>query len=85
MPRYSYNNIIIIVTNFIILEFLSPLIEHPGALQLTILSFFDTSQNKSVTKMKLVKKVKSGFLRNFLNLDFKSGLSSNILSNTYVI
>ena len=43
MPWYSYNNIIIIVTNFVILEFLSPLIEHPGALQLTILSFFDTS------------------------------------------
>ena len=38
MPRYSYNNIII-VTNVIILEFLSVRFVHPGAPQLTILIF----------------------------------------------
>ena len=32
MPRYSYNNIIIIVTNVFILEFLSAQFVHPGAL-----------------------------------------------------
>ena len=32
MPRYSYNNIIIIVTNVILLEFLSASFVHPGAL-----------------------------------------------------
>ena len=32
MPRYSYNNIIIIVTNVIILEFFSARFVHPGAL-----------------------------------------------------
>ena len=31
MPRHSYNNIIIIVTNVIILEFLSARFVHPGA------------------------------------------------------
>ena len=31
MPQYSYNDIII-VTNFIILEFLSAQFAHPGAL-----------------------------------------------------
>ena len=37
---YSYNNIIILVTNIIILEFLSARFTHPGAPQQTILSFF---------------------------------------------
>ena len=37
MPRYSYNNIIIIVTK---IEFLSARFVHPGALQLSISSFF---------------------------------------------
>ena len=32
MPQYSYNNIIIVVANVIILEFLSALFVHPGAL-----------------------------------------------------
>ena len=32
MPLYSYNNIIIIVTNVIILEFLSAQFVHPGSL-----------------------------------------------------
>ena len=39
MPRYSCNNIIIIVTNAILLECLSARFVHLGALQLTILSF----------------------------------------------
>ena len=39
MLQYSYGNIII-VANIIILEFLSARFVHPGALQLTILSFF---------------------------------------------
>ena len=43
MPRYSYNNIIIDITNVIILEFLSAWFVTPGALQLTNLSFFNTS------------------------------------------
>ena len=38
IPQYSYNNIII-VTNFIILEFLSSQFVYPGTEQLTILSF----------------------------------------------
>ena len=37
MPRYSYNNIIL-VTNVMILELLSAWFVHPGAPQLTILS-----------------------------------------------
>ena len=43
MLEYSYNNIIIIIiiiTNFIILEFLFGWFVYPGALQLTSLSFF---------------------------------------------
>ena len=31
MPQYSYNTVIIIVTNIIILEFLSARFVHPGA------------------------------------------------------
>ena len=38
LPRYSYNDIIIIITNVIILEFLSARFVHPGAPELTILS-----------------------------------------------
>ena len=38
--EYSYNSIIIVVTNVIILEFLSTWFLHPAAPQLTILSFF---------------------------------------------
>ena len=34
MPQYSYRNIIIIVTNVIILEFLSVRFKHPGTPQL---------------------------------------------------
>ena len=43
--QYSYINIviIIIVTNVIMLEFLSAWFVHPGSAQLTILSFFNTS------------------------------------------
>ena len=43
MLRYSYNNIIVIVTNVATLEFLSARFVHLSALELTILSFFDTS------------------------------------------
>ena len=43
MLRYSYNNIIVIVTNVATLEFLSAWFVYLGALQLTILSFFNTS------------------------------------------
>ena len=43
MPLYSYYSIIIIVTNFIMLEFLSARFVYPGTMQLTILSFFTTS------------------------------------------
>ena len=42
MPRYNYNKIIIIVINVIILEFFSARFVHSGALQLTILYFFNT-------------------------------------------
>ena len=37
--QYSYNNVII-VTNAVILEFLSARVVHPGGPQITILSFF---------------------------------------------
>ena len=40
MLWYSYNNIIIIVDNVILLELLSALFVHAGAPQLTILWFF---------------------------------------------
>ena len=39
MLGYSYNNVIIIITNVVLLEFLFARFVHPGALQLTILSF----------------------------------------------
>ena len=39
MARYSYNNIIINVTNVIILEFSSARFVHPGAPQLMTLSY----------------------------------------------
>ena len=39
MPRYSCNNIINIVNNVIMLEFLSARFVYPGGQQLTILSF----------------------------------------------
>ena len=42
MLQYSYGNIII-VANIIMLEFFSVRFVHPGALQLTILSFFNMS------------------------------------------
>ena len=42
MLPYSYNTIIV-VSNIIILEFLSAQFVHPGALQLIILSFFNKS------------------------------------------
>ena len=40
--QYSYNNIIV-VANVIILQFLSSRFVYPGAPQLTILYFFNTS------------------------------------------
>ena len=43
MPQYSYNNIIIIVTNAIMSEKLPVWFVEPGAPQLTILSFFNMS------------------------------------------
>ena len=43
MLEYSYNNLIIIVSNVTILEFLSARFAHPDAPQLTILSFFNKS------------------------------------------
>ena len=39
MLQYSHNKIIIIVTKFMILEFLSARFVHPGTLQLIILLF----------------------------------------------
>ena len=39
MPQYNYNNIVILVTNVIMLEFLSAHFIHPVALHLTIFSF----------------------------------------------
>ena len=50
--RDFVNNIIIIVTNVITLEFLPAQFAYPGALQLTTLSFFliNTSQNIRITK-----------------------------------
>ena len=48
MPQYSYNNIIIIVTNVIILEFLSARFVHPGTLQLN--TFFNTTWDMRTTK-----------------------------------
>ena len=43
MLRYNYNNIISIVINIAILEFLSARFVHPGTLPLTILFFVNTS------------------------------------------
>ena len=51
MLWFSYNNIIIIVTNIrITLEFLSARFVHPGAPQLTISSFSNTSYNIRIIK-----------------------------------
>ena len=41
--QYNYKNIISIVINIAILEFLSARFVHPGPLPLTILSFVNTS------------------------------------------
>ena len=46
MPQYSYNNIIIIVTNVIMLEFLSVWFIHPGAL-LPFYLFYQELEHKS--------------------------------------
>ena len=46
MPRYSYNNIIIAVTNVIILEFLSARVAHFGVPQLAILFFLTRVRTK---------------------------------------
>ena len=50
MLRYTYHNIIIIVTNVIISEFLLARFVPPCGLQLTILSFFNTSLNIRITE-----------------------------------
>ena len=50
MLWYTYNNIIVTVTNAIILEFLSARFLHSGALQITILFFqreLERENNKS--------------------------------------
>ena len=49
MPRYSYNNIIIIVTNVIILEFLFVRFVPPSAL-LPFYLFFNMSLKTGITK-----------------------------------
>ena len=49
MPQYSYNNIIIIATNLIILEFLSTRFVHPGAL-LRFSFFYHELENESNKK-----------------------------------
>ena len=68
MPRYSYDNVIIIaVTNVIMLEFFSARFVRSGALQLTILSFLTFEVFKwpagcifkyETTKMKIDKNIK---------------------------
>ena len=50
MPRYSYNNITIIVTNIIMLELLSAGFVHPGTL-LAFNRFFNMSQNIRMLKI----------------------------------
>ena len=50
MPRYSFNNIFIIVTNVMILVFLSAQFVHIGAPQQTVLSFIYTNKNMKLTK-----------------------------------
>ena len=41
MLQYSYNKIIIVVTNFIILKFFSAQFVHPGTLELDVLFYLD--------------------------------------------
>ena len=55
---YSYNNIIIIVTNIIMLEFLSAQFVSLGAPQITILSFFNpkTAGEVNLTHLWFFKK-----------------------------
>ena len=43
MLQYSQNNIIIITTDVVTLEFWPPRFAHPGAWQLIIISFFNMS------------------------------------------
>ena len=61
MPRYSYDSIIILVTNVILLEFLLEFLSarfvHPCALQLTILSFFNTSYSIRITRLAKANKL----------------------------
>ena len=85
------NNIIIIVTNVIILEFLPAQFAYPGALQLTTLSFFliNTSQNIRITKANelfFLTKMTSEFSK-YLNKTagsiFKSETTKMKLEKTY--
>ena len=48
MPRYSYYNIIIIVTNGIILELFSALFKHPGALLLLYFFQFELEDTVNI-------------------------------------
>ena len=56
MPRYSYNNIIITVTNVIISEFLFARFEHPGAL-LPFYLFKDELERKNNKSMETFTKL----------------------------
>ena len=56
MPRYSFNNIIIIVTNVIILEPLCAQFVHPGAPQGTIL-FSHELEHKTIESLQTSKKL----------------------------
>ena len=52
MPRYSYDNVIIIaVTNVVMLEFFSARFVRSGTLQLTILSFLTFFLTKMTSKL----------------------------------
>ena len=67
MLQYSYNNIVIIVTNAIWLEFLSARFVHPGTLQLTILSFFTgvrTWNNETFNKLFFLTSMTSELSKN---------------------
>ena len=70
MLRHSHNNIIIIVTNIVILEFLPTRFVHPGAPQLKILPFLlnelEHKNNETFNKLFFLTTMTSELLK-YLN------------------
>ena len=74
MPRYSYNNIIITVTNLIILKFLFVRFKHPGAL-LPFYLFKDELGRKNYKSLEIFTKL---FFMAAMTLEFSKYLKEKL-------